>query len=506
MVEKKMIASRVNKLFNILILLAVSWILIIALVASVQKFSWLFLVALCLFFIIIHLIWKRLCVFSVDDKRLQIIFFVLTGIAFLLCLVVGYSLEVDVYDTWDYGQLIRTVYEDIVNGEFVNAEYYARYPNNSMFLLILSLYFKLLYSAQLVANDIYSYVNATIPVNCALIILSVVFTFFAAKTFFSTKTAFKCGVIMLGMTPLYLYAAIAYTDVFAIFPLTLSVFFYSKMKSCSQRIKKILWITLTAVTLAVGYKIKATLIILFVAVVIDYILMILRKKEKIIDMILFLALFIVTVSGCSTVSDHYLNQNGTSEMMREQQEFPVTHWIMMGLNPEFDGGYNQDDVDLTMSFIGKKEKTEANIIQIHERIKKMGIWGTLDHVFIKKVARMWGSGDCSASDYVSRQPLRDNLLRDIFSLSGTFNVYYRFAAQVYYMFVIFSVFFVALQNVYVRNDNAKKSFMIELSILGVFLFFLIWECNARYLFVFLPLFALVAADDKKIWFSKKLTV
>ena len=50
-------------------------------------------------------------------KRKEQVFYFLLLIAFFLMLLIAFSLEVDVYNTWDYGQLIRSAYETVINGK-----------------------------------------------------------------------------------------------------------------------------------------------------------------------------------------------------------------------------------------------------------------------------------------------------------------------------------------------------------------------------------------------------
>lgn len=487
-----MLINKCVKIVHLLFLIVTLWILMIVLCISVEKYTLFFVAAAVICVGCVYLKKKLLFKnsYRIGDKK---IFYVLLGVAFTLMLVIAFSLRVDVYNTWDYGQLIRTAYENVVDGKFSNAEYYARYPNNSFYILILSVYFKII--SPVAGDDIYNYINATIPVNCVLVILSILFCYFAARELLTEKAAFKCGLIMLGMTPLYLYSTIAYTDVFAIFPVSLILFCYAKVKTVQGIHKKIIWLCLTAIILAAGYKIKATLVIFFVAIIIDIIFAVVVKREKLSMLIMYIGIFCICVIALSGVSKNFLYHNGVSEKMVQQEEFPVTHWIMMSLNPQYEGGFNQEDVDYTKSYTEKQEKVSANINKIGERLKEMGLSGTVEHIFVKKVGRMWGAGDCSASDYVSRQPLSDNIFREIFALNGKYNYFYRICAQLFYVFVVIGILKTAFY--LARQSEMRGYFMVELSFIGVFVFFLIWECNSRYLFVFLPVLALLASITGK---------
>ena len=490
-----MLINKFARIIHFLFLIITIWIAIIVLGISIKKYTMLFVAVAAVICIAGKFLKKKLPSnnnYRIDSKKN--IFYVLLIVAFALMLVIAFSLRVDVYNTWDYGQLIRTAYENVTEGKFSNAEYYARYPNNSFYILILSAYFKLI--SPIAGDDIYNYINATIPVNCLLVSLSILFCYYAAQELISERAAFKCGLIMLGMSPLYLYSTIAYTDVFAIFPVSLILFCYAKVKTAQGIHKKMVWLCLTAVISAAGYKIKATLVIFFIAVIIDLTFNVLAKREKLPALFIYVGLFCICLIAFSGVSKNFLFHNGVNEKMVQQEEFPVTHWIMMSLNPQYEGGFNQEDVDYTKSYIEKQEKVSANINKIKERVKEMGVSGTAEHVFIKKVGRMWGAGDCSASDYVSRQPLSDNILREIFALNGQYNYFYRMCAQLYYVFIIVGILKTAAV-LAATYSEIHRDFMIELCFIGVFMFFLIWECNSRYLFVFLPVLGLLTSITEK---------
>ena len=487
-----MLIDKCTRIIHMLFLAVTIWVSIIIFATSAKKYTLFSIAVVILIYIGYIFLRKKTGVLIKLSKFVKVekyIFYILLLFAFVFMLIIAFALRVDVYDTWDYGQLIRTAYENVTEGQFSNTEYYARYPNNSFYLLILSAYFKLIH--PLAGENIYNYINATIPINCILVLSSIIFCYLAAREFVNERAALKCGFVMLGMSPLYLYATIAYTDVFAIFPVSLLLFSYAKIKSEQIVIKKILWICLAALVSAAGYKIKATLIIFFIAIVMDLFFAFLKKKEKIALLIVYISMFCISVSVCTTVSKDFLYRNGVTQQMMQQEEFPVTHWMMMSLNPQHDGGFNQEDVDYTKSHLGKEEKTDANIVLIKERVADMGIIGTMDHIFVKKVIRMWGAGDCSASDYVSRQPLSENIIREVFALNGQYNYIYRICAQIYYMLVISAVLKAAI--IIAQKKILYKSFVLELIFLGIFAFFLIWECNSRYLFVFLPVLAMLTS-------------
>ncbi len=488
---------------NIIFLLISLWIFIIAGLKSVKRYSIGFIFLLAIILCISYCFQKKYgekIVEWLNKKR----FLLMLIVCFFVMLIVAFALRVDVYDTWDFGQLIRTSYERVVYGTIENKAYYARYPNNSMFLIVLINYFRIVHLWA--GENIYNYIDATIPLNCILVVLSIYFSYRAVCELWDEKQGTKVGILLMSLSPLYAYAAIAYTDIFSIFPLAIILFCYSKAKKANKKWERMFWISLSACIGVIGFKLKATLIIILVAIVIDLVLDILQKKTHVISLVIYMCVCVISFSGVSYMNNSFLEREGLSKEVRYKDEFPITHWIMMSLNPENAGGYVQSDVDFTSSIHGKTEKQRANIEEIQKRLEENGFSKTIYHVFAKKVGRMWGEGDYNASNYVSRNPLSDNVIREIFAWNGKYNNIYLVITQLIHMYMLFMLVILGIKAKSAREGGNVCLFKVIM--IGVFLFFLIWECNSRYLLVFLPVISIltVCGNDLCLKHNQKLSV
>ena len=63
----------------------------------------------------------------------------------------------------------------------------------------------------------------------------------------------------------------------------------------------------------------------------------------------------------------------------EDKKFPVTHWVMMGMNEKSSGFYTQDDYNLSFSAENVSERKKLNIAEIK---KSKRIWVLRDLQFI----------------------------------------------------------------------------------------------------------------------------
>ena len=123
-----------------------------------------------------------------------------------------------------------------------------------------------------------------------------------------------------------------------------------------------------------GYKVKGSLIILF-AVGLLLLFLKFRLKKAICLILVFTAGFGVIGFAYNTAVDAV---NPITKQQYEKYEYPVTHWLMMGLKGL--GKYDEHDDYYTRSFPSKKEKQDANIKVIKERIKDYKFSGLYEHM------------------------------------------------------------------------------------------------------------------------------
>ena len=107
--------------------------------------------------------------------------------------------------------------------------------------------------------------------NIALSLLGMIFTFFLAEKLHGGRTAFLTIFCCVLFMPFYMHAPIFYTDTFAL-PFVTGTFL-----SYQYRKKDAKWLLLTAAVLAVGYKVKGSLGVILVALLIHLWL----QKEKV---------------------------------------------------------------------------------------------------------------------------------------------------------------------------------------------------------------------------------
>lgn len=404
-----------------------------------------------------------------------------------IMIYLAFQLKVDIYDTWDYGKIIRSAYEWATQGTITAPEYYIRYSNNQFVLLVVSIIMKITVKFAPSA-DIYFCQDITIITNVILIELSIGVTHLIGKKILPEKVSFLADIFIIGCSPLYLYACMMYTDTLALLPIMMITY---SMINAEQAIEKecfskiAIWFAVAGGWAAIGYYVKLTVVFCCIGIFI-YIFLKWPWKKLLIGVVCFFIGFSIIFAGTKKII--YLQSN-YSEEQYDLYQFPYVHWIMMAL--EKDGRYNQEDVDYTFSFDSKEAKKEADIERIKERINEMGFSGVLIHSFYEKVYHAWTQGAVSVDDYVSRKPISPGLGQQIFAYNGKYYKVYQSYVQSYWLLLI-TGFLISVIG-YFKNREMQVIHGLEIAVFGLFLFLLVWESNPRYLMHFLLIFCLISA-------------
>ncbi len=416
-------------------------------------------------------------------------------ISLLTMLLFAWFLRVE--NSWDYGQIIDSAYSWVNNGTIHNLAYYARYSNNQLILLILSLLFEIIRVFSPNAS-IELCKAVSVVVNCLVIQGAIFFTYSTAKYCFSKKQAFITGMLSLLCSPLYLYSSIMYTDTLGLLPLSLTLYFYVRFLK-EDRLKRWLFALESVFWGVLGYYLKATIGIVLIAIVIDFVLR--NFKESFVKMRHNIGLFAI-IFGLTFFAENILitnilqNFTGITEQLYEENRFPPYHWIMMALNKT--GGYNQEDVEFSKSFSTIEERKAAEITEIGQRLSERGVSGTLSHIFYTKWRRTWTYSTCAADDYICRKPINENILHQFFTADGKFYLIYILYAHTFWLLLLFNICKSA------KQKKFEKTFVFHLSLFGLLAFLSFWECNPRYLVVFLPVLILLEADGVTAIYSEDI--
>ena len=244
-----------------------------------------------------------------------------------------------------------------------------------------------------------------------------------------------------------------------------------------------------------GYKIKPQVAIVTIAIVMVVCLEWLKKRKfgfhldiikKMAAIVGITAMSVFSYKAMITLSPFELNKD---------LEFGIPHFFMMGLNEWDNGGWYGEDVDFSASCINREVRNSENIRVANERIKEYGATGMFKHL-LKKTMTLYNDSTFAFGNegnfYVaiaSWDNVFVNQLRRVFFNTGDLYIYSSSLRQLVWVFVLFAML-ISIGN---KTDSSTKRVTL-FAIAGITLFELLFEVRARYLFIYVPLYIVMAIE------------
>ena len=358
--------------------------------------------------------------------------------------------------------------------------YFAVYPNNHALLIWLMMVYRISYALT-------GTMSIAVPIFLNVIGLSISYHFLyrIAKMIFRNKvTPLFCAILGGLFSVFYTYTPYFYTDSSSM-PLVMGAI-YLFLKAMEQSTWKQWLPRLVAcgVLVALGYKVKGSVVILVPAFLLYACCMGVRKNwKKATAFLSFVGIGAVICSGVLGAVPI------TDQEELQAYQFPTIHWIMMGL--EGNGGYHEEDFFYTKQSGDYEQKKEADWIRLKERVQKMGAAGMIQHVR-EKLAYTWGDGTYYIKTYLRNGT--PNALRNFVLHSRAFSDYCAIFHETM-LFFLFLAFFSGI-----CSDKIGAELLLKIILCGVFSFFLLWEARSRYLVNFTPVFLLLEGYSiERIW-------
>ena len=403
-------------------------------------------------------------IIKLDDKKKKIIVGILLGLQFILLLISAFVISS--IPQVDLIHILTEINSLNDTGSILNSVYYSVYPNNRFLLIIL-------YGLQKI-----------IPIGNQILFSLLSTICISVMSLFTYKTVNKVWDLNKGLLSLficvlspifYLYVSYYYTDVLMLPFASILIYLIVKTKDEKNLKSNVLYGLLIGIIAIIGYKIRAVAIFILVA----YFVYLIFTKKILIVLKKFAPIIIgaiLTITCIGTIENKFFTN------VNVDKEFPMTHWIMMGVNEKSYGYYSEDDYNLSSSASNVSERTDLNIKEIKNRLSDLGPFGTVKLLVVKLVS-VWGKGDYSYQKYLELvndfNPSYSYLLEDK-------NIVINYLLQFSKIVVMFMAI-ISLINIY---KSGKKS-IIAISLFGAVFFYLVWEVCPRYGLSFLPWLILI---------------
>ena len=431
-----------------------------------------------------------------NRKRLTLLcMLLLAGGQLLFLALIQPQLRYDPLKIFDMAvEMLRT---HTISGTYETG-YFARYTNNYP-LTILTYWFLLLLSKLGVPES--WFMPAVQIVNVGCITLSIWLGYQIAKEL-KGKLFASFFLVVCAICPLsYVWAGYYYTATCSMPCLMGILYLYLRLRkdSSSKAGRKALLLALLGLITVLGFKLRATAAIAFIAVMLDFLLSLWRKRRNGREGFLasckshgkawalsgasFLLAASLVLALFSAATERYV------QFDYKNTGFPPIHWVMMGAR--WDGAFDQNDEFYTSSFETKEEKTAADLKVLKERIAEAGPLGLIS-LAGRKLLNTWVDGTDNylyENDYGHYSKPYDYLVGDKSGFLTLYSQAFR-ALNMLAMGCCALLAFVRLK----RRKEYPGLFLVQLTVLGCMAFHLIWETNPLYSISFTFLCLLLLAD------------
>lgn len=391
------------------------------------------------------------------------------GIFFVICVLVSFFLRLN--PTWDMGDVF-SIAKNIVEVGTSNDTYLYSYPNNIMLTLIYIVVFKIASIWQGV-----DYIIIATFFNACMVTACVTLMYKIAEKLLDKKKALILLLIALVTTPLYLHAAIYYSDVPSALFTLLAFYLYLRILEKKKIKSSVLLQVLLGIVLLIGIKVKITVSFILIAIFV-YEILSGKMKELMKNMVIVLPTILI---GFILFNIMIEPRVVTNKEVIDDYKVPVLHWIMMGLKDE--GGYNEEDYSYTLSHNTYQDKLKAVQEEIGQRISNYNVVSFAEHLN-KKINFAWADGTYYAPEKLRRDPVEQTVLHEI--VMGKYKNVYKYFPQVMHISMMLLIL-INVCTILKKKEYTNKEIIMAVSIFGLILFLLLWENRSRYIFVMVPL-------------------
>lgn len=390
------------------------------------------------------------------------------------------------YPTWDFGHVFEAAYSLSQGNNLLPEYFYLDFPNNIGSALILGGIFKLF---SIVSDSKNFMIVIGILVNITVIQVSLVTSLILVSKIRNLKVAALLSIFLLGVTPLYAYAPIFYTDTLVmVFPLMAILLIY--VYQISEWKYREIYLISAGIIFSIGIIVKTNVIVVMIAALL-YLIFKYKIKQIIKTVVLVILPFFIITPIYEFQAQKYI------PISYEEAGLPATHWIMMGLYGR--GWFTPEEYNFSSSIYrkeGKEATEEANLTVIKDRLVNYGFDGLVSF-WDDKISQTWNDGT-----YFAPEKLQRNLIYKLDAqkyVLGDSKDIYIYLSQASHVILLIGLFLFSITRF---NKKLDINTLGLIAIFGVFLFLILWETRSRYLVFILPLMWIISIQGWSYLYDK----
>ncbi len=406
-----------------------------------------------------------------------------------------------VYGTgWDVSVVTGTVYDLWNNGEVGTDTYYSIYPNNIPILWLLHR----IYEKAFALKD-YPYFPEFLWIQVLCVMESVTGVVLGAAAYAATKKAVPVivsGILFLALCGVSPWTIIPYTDSFTIIAPIFVICLYIIYTKTDSKLKYLL-IPFIEIAGIAGGLLKVTNYVVLIAIVVVEIARCffdINKRWKTLCVIILLC--VGMFFSQKMMNDKFIKDTGAE--INKTVSVSWHHYFYMGLMEGSTGSYNPQAASILGNYETQRER-QKDELRLAGDIIKSRTFGQNANFALRKMVMTFNDGSFSwnceggmrKTEYRSISESRFKpMMRDFFWSGGKDYKAFLTYSQWIWIFVMVGIpgaFFAGFELIKTKKENALWLGAAFLSLLGNFLFILLFEARARYLISFLPVYILLAS-------------
>lgn len=392
---------------------------------------------------------------------------------------------------WDVSMIYDAAYSNVFSNypkiSFNASKYYFEmYPNN-VFVLLYEMFFVFITRSIGKGQRTLSFILCFN--NCIIYFVSCLLLYFCVKKITNNKKiSLLSWIIYFILVGTSSWILIPYSDSLGLLFPILVLFIY--LYFSKNNYLKCFLISLVSF---IGYQIKPQVILCFIVVVIIEIINFLvteKINKKNIVKVAKKSLLVIIAFMLVLVPLTYFKNDVMK--LNPNKKIGATHFLMMGLNTDTNGVWSGDDVNFSSSQPNQKIRKEKNLEEFRERLTSMSTNTLVTHLRNKILVNfndgtfafgiegnfyIWGYEDIFSFS---------SLIREFTFSSGKYYIYPASIRQAIWLVVLLLILFS-----FSKKYN-KDILIIQLSLIGLFMFEMLFEARSRYLFTYVPYFIILS--------------
>lgn len=423
-------------------------------------------------------------------KPRHLVLFLCIGNVLLFLVQLVYVRSLWFYPSWDPAACHEAALALALGHPIPDPSYFVLCPNNAPLTLALALPLWIGVQLGLAVPYLMLPIFAAMLVNLA--------SLFCTLCIYRLTESRPATLFSYGPTSVFVllspYCTMPYTDAFAILFPVLTLYCY-----LSVRRPLLKWF-LVGLFSAIGGAIKPTGYIVLIALLLLQGLRTLaslpmRKRAMVRVCTAFVALVLGLAPGVLFQRQATFLLAGSA---KPEGQLSLTHYLMLGVNPDSYGGHSPADVEFSLSFPTLEERTQGNLQEFARRLTAMSPGEGL-RFFSIKLYKAYNSGtfEWFGSHLAAEVPKRTDLvslfLRSFYYSKGEYRKVFITVYQGLWLMIL-SLCALAL---FLARKKQPHLPALALTLLGLSCYLLLFEVWPRYMFLYAPFFTILASLGAK---------